>query len=170
MAHINSTAHHKKHFSNLTKKNRYNSDSFTLVSSCYVGWCHFFFFEDLRKKRSVPLTKYRVLHVLKILEAHRCALAHWLKTSALENGNKFHHNWTKWCVCVCVHLSTFITGAWVAGFELSLRGKVRKFSRQQVPASHPTETSLWAKNKRHINQLTFSVIYFRYKSTEEKHK
>ena len=54
-----STHTNKYIFSDLTK-NRYSFDSFTLDSYSCVGCCHwffFFFFDNLRENRSVPLTK-----------------------------------------------------------------------------------------------------------------
>ena len=39
----------------LADKNRYNFDSFTLDSYCCAGCCHFFLFDNLKAKMSVPL-------------------------------------------------------------------------------------------------------------------
>ena len=49
-------------------KNRCNFDTFMPDSYCYIG-CFNFLFDNLREKRSVLLTKYQILHVLKILAA-----------------------------------------------------------------------------------------------------
>ena len=42
-----------------------------------------FLFDNLREKRSVPLTNSQVLHVLKILVAHQCASCGTLVEKAL---------------------------------------------------------------------------------------
>ena len=42
-----------------------------------------FLFDILRERRSLPLTS-QVLHVLKILVAHQCAVAHGLKIAGLD--------------------------------------------------------------------------------------
>ena len=52
---------------NLTKKNRYNSEPFTLNSYCWVDYCLFFFFLTIWGRRGqCPWLKSQVWHVLKM--------------------------------------------------------------------------------------------------------
>ena len=65
-----SAAHQKIHFLLIWQKNKHNSDSFTPDSYCCIA-CGQFLLDSLRERRSGSLTNGQVLHVLKLLAAHR---------------------------------------------------------------------------------------------------
>ena len=91
-------------FPDLTK-NRYNFDSFTPDSYCWVA----FFLQSKGKEVSAFFLNSQVSHVLNILTAHQCA-SHWLKISGLKDAIPRFHKITLcfWCGWVgegCVQAS-----------------------------------------------------------------
>ena len=67
--------HAKKYIFCQSDKNRYNFDSFTLDGYYCVDCCHFFNLTIWGKRGQYPWLSSQVLHVLKILAAHRLQIA-----------------------------------------------------------------------------------------------